>query len=149
MSLEFQHACSYPLAKLLASTYMLYLKTQNYHWNITGMHFYSLHKLFESQYESLAEANDEIAERIVALGDKAPGSFSSFLELSVLDEELDTVGASEMVRTLLADHETLAGLCHEVIEFMCEQQDPASADMATQRLAEHEKAAWMLRASLS
>lgn len=149
MSLEFHHACSYPLAKLLASNYMLYLKTQNYHWNITGMHFYSLHKLFESMYEELAESNDEIAERIAMLGDKVPATFSAFLDLSILDEDQDTVGASEMVRSLLADHEAVAELCQEIIAFAEEQQDSATVDMATVRLAAHEKAAWMLRASLS
>jgi starvation-inducible DNA-binding protein len=128
---------------------MLYLKTQNYHWNITGIHFISLHHLFEEQYGALAKANDEIAERIVTLGDRAPASFAEFLEFSILEETPDTVGASEMLRSLLHDHEAIAGLCHEIIDFAEEHHDHVSHDLVADRLAEHEKTAWMLRATLS
>jgi starvation-inducible DNA-binding protein len=149
MSLEFQNPLGFPMAKLLASTYMLYLKTQFYHWNVSSMHFYSLHKMFEAQYEQLAEASDTIAERILALGDKAPGSFAAFLELSILEEDTEVVGATEMIRNLLADHQAVAELCHEVIDFAEEQHDHVTADVVTQRLTQHETTAWMLRSSLS
>jgi len=132
------------LAKLLADTYTLYLKTQGCHWNVTGPHFYDLHKLFEEQYSELAAANDEIAERIRALGARAPASYGEFKRLASIDELSGTPAATEMLRQLLADHRTAVHSAQAVVEVAEAHDDVGSADLATQRIRAHEKAAWML-----
>jgi starvation-inducible DNA-binding protein len=137
------------LGRYLANTYFLYLKTQNFHWNVAGELFYSLHGLFEVQYEDLQEATDTLAERIRALGVRAPASFSEFSKLADIKEQATTVSAMEMVSQLLADNETMSRLGKEVIKIAEAEGDDASADLIVGRLEAHEKAAWMLRSTLA
>jgi starvation-inducible DNA-binding protein len=136
------------LGKLLADTYTLYLKTHSFHWNVVGPQFYDLHKLFEEQYSELAGAADEIAERIRALGVKAPGSYSEFIKLASVKEETGAPAAEEMVRQLLADNTTVARTALAVAEIADEHDDISTEDLATQRVTVHEKAAWMLESLL-
>jgi starvation-inducible DNA-binding protein len=133
------------VSKALAETYVLYTKTQAIHWNVVGPMFYSLHKLTESQYEDLAEATDLIAERIRALGAAAPGSFGEFLELSDIVETREKQTAEQAVLMLCADHEIAARTFREATKLADDLDDVVTADMLTQRMAQHEKAAWMLR----
>ncbi len=135
------------LKKLLADTYTLYLKTQNYHWNVSGPSFFSLHALFEQQYTDLAAAVDEIAERIRALGERAPGSFTEFSELASLKEAKGKVEAAAMVKDLHADQLTMAKLLKKAISAAEKEEDPTSVDLLTTRLSVHEKNAWMLGSS--
>jgi starvation-inducible DNA-binding protein len=136
------------LSVLLASSYTLYLKTHNYHWNVTGPMFTTLHTLFETQYMELATAVDEIAERIRALGAFAPGSYSVFAKLSTVKEETARPEAVEMIRILVADQELIALAAKRVIDAAETVNDQASADLGTRRLDIHEKNAWMLRSHL-
>lgn len=137
------------LARLLADTYTLYLKTQGFHWNVAGPRFYELHKLFEEQYAELAQANDEIAERIRALGVKAPASYGEFKALASVAEESGAPAAEAMVRQLLADHVSAARSARAAVEAAEAGGDVGSADLATQRIRSHEKAVWMLEALLA
>ncbi len=137
------------LARLLADTYTLYLKTQGFHWNVVGPRFYELHKLFEEQYGELAAANDEIAERIRALGQKAPASYGEFKSLAAIAEESGAPAAEEMLRQLLADNRRAAATAQAVVEAAEAEGDVGSADLATQRIRSHDKAAWMLEALLA
>jgi len=137
------------LARVLANTYTLYLKTHNYHWNVTGPHFASLHTLFETQYTELAGAVDTIAERIRALGHVAPGSYAAFGKLSEVKEAPDSPPeAMQMIRDLAADNEALIKLAEKANDAAEENNDVASGDMMIERLQIHAKAAWMLRAHL-
>jgi starvation-inducible DNA-binding protein len=136
------------LSKYLASTYTLYLKTQNFHWNVVGSDFYQLHLLFETQYEDLAGATDELAERIRALGFRAPASFAEYLKLSSIQEEPKTIKAKDMIAQLLADNQTMVREGQAVIKVAEHVGDASTADMVTGRLEAHEKAAWMLRSLL-
>ena len=136
------------LSTLLASSYTLYLKTHNYHWNVTGPMFTTLHTLFETQYTEMALAVDEIAERIRALDAYAPGSYSAFVELSVVKEEKGHPDAKDMIRNLLADQEKIAEVARRVIAAAEAAVDQASADLGTRRIQIHEKHAWMLRSHL-
>lgn len=136
------------VSKALAETYVLYTKTQAVHWNVVGPMFYSLHKLTETQYEDLAEAVDVIAERIRALGAPAPGSFGEFLELSDIVEQRQKQTAEQAVTMLCADHEIAARTFREATKLADDLDDVVTADLLTQRMAEHEKAAWMLRSIL-
>ena len=136
------------LAKLLATSYTLYLKTQNYHWNVTGPMFTTLHTLFEQQYTELAAAIDEIAERMRALDTKAPGSFSAFATLSPVKEETGQPTADKMIRKLVADHGAIQTVARELFEAADAIEDQATADLATRRLDVHQKNAWMLRSHL-
>jgi starvation-inducible DNA-binding protein len=136
------------LGHFLADTYALYLKTQNFHWNVTGPLFYTLHKMFEEQYLELASAVDEIAERIRSLGGYTPASFSQFSQLTSLKEEKEKVEAVTMIEKLLKDHETLAQHAMHLIETAQSADDEGTADLLIQRLKAHEKFAWMLRSSL-
>lgn len=137
------------LAHVLANTYTLYLKTHNYHWNVTGPHFGTLHALFEQQYTELAAAVDTIAERIRAVGHITPGSYSAFGKLSEIDEAPDTPPkAMDMVRDLAADNETLVRLAEQANEVAKDTGDDASGDMMIERMQVHAKSAWMLRAHL-
>lgn len=133
------------VSKALSETYVLYTKTQAIHWNVVGPMFYSLHKLTEAQYEDLAEAVDLIAERIRALGSPAPGSFGEFLELSDITETREKQTAEQAVAMLCRDHEIAACTFREATNLADDLDDVVTADMLTQRMAEHEKAAWMLR----
>jgi len=142
-------AVSEGLARALANTYTLYLKTHNYHWNVTGPQFSSLHTLFETQYTELANAVDLIAERIRALGHVAPGSYAAFARLSEIKEAPDQPPAAmDMVRELAADNETLVRIAEEVNRIADEHVDVASGDIMIERMQVHAKAAWMLRAHL-
>lgn len=136
------------LYKVLADTYMVYLKTHNYHWNVTGELFHSLHEQFEEQYTELAEAVDEIAERVRAIGFRAPGSFREFKELTSIEEDTDQPDALEMVRRLAVDNETILRTARAVVPACNEAEDEATLDLITQRLNLHSKTAWMLRSHL-
>jgi starvation-inducible DNA-binding protein len=137
------------LSHLLADSYTLYLKTHNYHWNVTGPQFASLHALFETQYTELAAAVDTVAERIRALGHVAPGSYAAFGKLSEIKEAPDSPPeAMAMVRELAADNEALIRLAEKANETADESGDVASGDMMIERMQVHAKAAWMLRAHL-
>lgn len=136
------------LKHILADTYLLYVKTQNFHWNVTGPLFPQLHSLFESQYEALGDAVDTLAERIRALGVHAPGSFSSFLAYASLEEATETPNAEGMLAQLLDDHESLIRAMRTGFDILDEAGDEVTIDLFVQRMTFHEKAAWMLRASL-
>ena len=142
-------AIAHGLAKLLANTYTLYLKTHNFHWNVEGPQFHTLHAMFEEQYIELAAAVDEIAERIRALGEYAPGSWHEFAKLGEIKESSERITAKDMTKQLLQDHETIARLCREMLPTADEANDDVSADLMTQRMTVHEKTAWMLRSLLA
>jgi starvation-inducible DNA-binding protein len=133
------------LSKLLAESYTLYLKTHNFHWNVTGPMFQTLHLLFEQQYTELALAVDAIAERIRSLGHPAPASYAAFSRLSGIPDTEGVPKAKEMIRLLLEGHETIIGTARGVIPAAEKAPDQATADLLTQRLQVHEKTAWMLR----
>jgi starvation-inducible DNA-binding protein len=136
------------LSGLLADSYTLYLKTHNYHWNVTGPMFTTLHTLFETEYTDLALAVDEIAERIRSLGARAPGSFSEFAKLASVKEATGSPSATEMIEELVADQAAVVGSAKRVVEAAEAAGDQASADLGTRRIEVHEKNAWMLRSHL-
>ncbi len=136
------------LARLLADTYTLYLKTHNFHWNVTGPLFNTLHLMFETQYNELALAVDEIAERIRALGHPAPGSYAAYAKLSSIPEEEGVPSATEMIRQLVAGQEAVVRTAREVFPTAEQAGDEPTADLLTQRMQVHEKTAWMLRSML-
>ena len=136
------------VGKTLAETYVLYAKTQAVHWNVVGPMFYSVHKLTEEQYKDLADAVDDLAERIRALGAPTPASYNEFLKLSDIRETSERQTAEDAIRMLCADHETAARSFREVARRATEMDDVVTADLLTTRMARHEKAAWMLRALL-
>jgi len=136
------------LSRLLADSYTLYLKTHNFHWNVTGPMFQTLHGMFEQRYTELATAVDEIAERIRALGFAAPGSYTQFAKLSSVPEETGQPAAEEMIRQLVSDQETVVRTAREVFKVVDAANDEPSADLLTQRMQVHEKTAWMLRSLL-
>ncbi|HXV24808.1 MAG TPA: Dps family protein [Alphaproteobacteria bacterium] len=136
------------LSRLLADSYTLYLKTHNYHWNVTGPMFNTLHLMFETQYTELAQAVDQIAERIRALGHPAPGSYRAFSRLSSIQEEEGTPSAEEMIRQLVIGQETVVRTSREVFPTVERANDEPTADLLTQRMQIHEKNAWMLRSML-
>jgi starvation-inducible DNA-binding protein len=136
------------LSHLLADTYALYLKTHNYHWNVTGPMFQTLHLMFEQQYNELWLAVDLIAERIRALGHIAPGTYKAFAKLSSISEEEAVPAATEMIRHLVKGHEQVATTARKLFPVLDEANDQATADLLTQRLEVHEKTAWMLRSLL-
>jgi starvation-inducible DNA-binding protein len=136
------------LSRLLADSYTLYLKTHNYHWNVTGPLFNTLHAMFETQYTELATAVDEIAERIRALGHPAPGSYKAFAGLTAILEEDGTPPAEEMIRQLVIGQETVVKTAREIFPLADEAHDEPTADLLTQRMQVHEKNAWMLRSML-
>lgn len=137
------------LSRLLADSYTLYLKTHKYHWNVTGPMFQTLHLMFETQYNELALAVDLIAERIRALGAKAPGSYREFTELSSIPEDEDQPDAHEMIKRLVAGQESVARTARSVFPVADRASDEPTADLLTQRLQVHEKTAWMLRSLLA
>ncbi len=136
------------LSRLLADTYTLYLKTHNYHWNVTGPMFTTLHTMFEEQYQELALAVDEIAERIRALGIFAPGSYSRFQELTRIDEETRVPSAQEMTQQLVLGQETVVRTAREIFPVIEAAHDEPTADLLTNRMQTHEKTAWMFRSLL-
>lgn len=137
------------LNKLLADTYTLYLKTHNFHWNVTGPHFSPLHLMFEGQYTELALAVDTIAERIRTLGFPAPGSYAAFAKLTTIREETGVPAANDMVAALAADQETIVRSIQTLWPAVDDAGDQGTLDLLTQRLSIHEKTAWMLKSSLA
>ena len=137
------------LSRLLADSYTLYLKTHNYHWNVTGPMFQTLHLMFETQYNELALAVDLIAERMRSLGVPAPATFREFAALSSVTEDDDRPDATEMIRRLVKDQETVARTARSVFPAVEKAHDEPTADLLTQRLQVHEKTAWMLRSLLA
>jgi len=136
------------LSKLLADTYSLYLKTHNFHWNVTGPMFQTLHLMFETQYNELALAVDLIAERIRSLGFPAPGTYSEFARLSSIRETSGVPKAEEMVKILVEGQEAVVRTARSVFPVAENASDEATADLLTQRIQLHEKIAWMLRSLL-
>jgi starvation-inducible DNA-binding protein len=137
------------LSKLLADTYTLYLTTHNFHWNVTGPMFNSLHAMFMAQYTELWNAVDPVAERIRSLGHVAPGSYAQFGKLSsVPDAPANPPKAMEMVRILVQGHEAVARTARELFPVVDKAGDEPTADLLTQRLTVHEQTAWMLRSLL-
>jgi len=137
------------LSKVLADTYTLYLKTHNYHWNVVGPMFNTLHLMFEAQYNELALSVDEIAERIRALGEPAPGSYREYSNLTSIVEDVDSPSAKDMVARLVVAHETVARTVRATFPLVEAASDEPTADLLTQRLQVHEKTAWMLRSMLA
>ncbi|SHG26480.1 starvation-inducible DNA-binding protein [Fodinibius roseus] len=148
ISEEHREAIANELSKVLADSYMLYLKTHNYHWNVTGELFHSLHEQFEEQYTELAEAIDEIAERIRSLGYRAPGTFKEFNELTSIEEDTEEPEALEMVRRLALGNEQVLRTARHALQPANDGEDEATVDLLTQRLDVHSKTAWMLRSHL-
>jgi len=136
------------LSKLLADTYTLYLKTHNFHWNVTGPMFQTLHLMFEAQYTELALAVDLIAERIRSLGIHAPGTYKQFSSLSSIKEEDDIPKAQDMIRLLVEGQEAVVRTARSLYAVVEKANDEATADLLTQRIQLHEKTAWMLRSLL-
>ena len=136
------------LANLLADTYTLYLKTHNFHWNVTGPMFQTLHLMFEQQYNELALAVDLIAERIRALGVAAPGTYKAFAKLSSIKEEEGVPSAEEMIARLVEGQEAVVRTARSIFPVVDQANDEPTADLLTQRMQVHEKTAWMLRSLL-
>jgi starvation-inducible DNA-binding protein len=137
------------LSKLLADTYTLYLTTHNFHWNVTGPMFNTLHLMFMGQYTELWNAVDPIAERIRSLGHPAPGSYAQFARLSSIDDVPEAPPkALEMVAILVKGHEAVARTARSIFPLVDKASDEPTADLLTQRLAVHEQTAWMLRSLL-
>jgi starvation-inducible DNA-binding protein len=137
------------LGRLLADTYSLYLKTHNFHWNVTGPMFQTLHLMFETQYNELWLATDLIAERIRSLGHFAPATYSEFGKLSSIKETTGVPKAREMIRHLVEGHEAVTRTARALFPLVDKAGDEASADLLTQRIQLHEKTAWMLRSLLA
>lgn len=136
------------LSKLLADSYTLYLKTHNFHWNVTGPMFQTLHLMFETQYTELALAVDVIAERIRSLGSPAPGTYKQYAELSSIKEEEGVPKAQDMIRLLVEGQEAVVKTARSLYPQAEKAHDEATADLLTQRIQLHEKTAWMLRSLL-
>lgn len=136
------------LASVLADTYTLYLKTHNFHWNVTGPMFQTLHLMFEQQYNELALAVDLVAERIRALGHPAPGSYAQFSKLSSIPEATSVPKAEDMIRQLVEGQEAVVRTLRNVFPTAEQASDQVTIDLLTQRMQVHEKTAWMLRSLL-
>lgn len=136
------------LSRLLADTYTLYLRTHNFHWNVTGPMFQTLHLMFETQYTELALAVDLVAERIRALGFPAPGTYSEFVELTSIREERGVPSANKMIESLVEGQEAVIRTARALFSVVEKNQDEPTADLLTQRMQIHEKTAWMLRSLL-
>jgi starvation-inducible DNA-binding protein len=137
------------LSRLLADTYTLYLKTHNFHWNVTGPMFQTLHLMFETQYNELWTSVDLIAERVRALGYFVPATYAKFGQLSSIKEDEGVPPAEEMIRSLVNGHEAVARTARTVLEAAERAHDVPTADLLTARLQTHEKTAWMLRSLLA
>jgi starvation-inducible DNA-binding protein len=136
------------LSRLLADTYVLYLKTHNFHWNVTGPMFTTLHTMFETQYNELALAVDEIAERIRALGAVAPGSFTAYDALATVKEAEGVPKATDMIRQLVDDQAAVVAAAKQVVKAAEAAGDDATADLSIRRIQIHEKNSWMLASHL-
>jgi starvation-inducible DNA-binding protein len=145
---EQRQAIADGLSRLLADTYTLYLKTHNYHWNVTGPMFNTLHLMFETQYNELALAVDLIAERIRALGYPAPGTYAAYSRLSSIQEDEGVPKAQDMIRKLVEGQEAVVRTARSIFPVVDEAGDEPTADLLTQRMQIHEKNAWMLRSML-
>ncbi|MCG9885193.1 MAG: DNA starvation/stationary phase protection protein [Cyanobacteria bacterium] len=143
-----RQAIAHGLSRLLADTYTLYLKTHNFHWNVTGPMFQTLHLMFEQQYLELALAVDSIAERIRSLGYPAPGTYREYAELTAIAETEGVPSAKDMIRLLVEGQETIVRTAREVFPIVDAASDEPTADLLTQRMQIHEKTAWMLRSLL-
>lgn len=148
MSTEMQQTVAKQLANILADTAMLYLKTHNFHWNVTGPNFSSLHLLFEQQYQAMWLALDEIAERIRALGFPAPGTYAAFSQLSAIKESAELPKSAAMVQILLNDHETLIQRLQTALSITEQTGDQVGCDLLIRRAEAHQKDAWMLRSTI-
>ena len=137
------------LSRLIADTYTLHPKTHNYHWNVTGPMFQTLHLMFEPEYNELALAVDMVAERIRALGDPAPASYREFALLTAIPDDDDHPNASETIRRLLDGQETVVRTTRSILPLVERANDQPTADLLTQRMEVHEKTAWMLRSLLA
>jgi len=137
------------LSRLLADTYTLYLKTHNFHWNVTGPMFNTLHTMFETQYTELALAVDDIAERIRALGFPAPGTYAAYAKLSSIKEQEGVPSAEEMIKLLVEGQEAVVRTARGIFPLLEKVSDEPTADLLTQRMQIHEKTAWMLRSLLA
>lgn len=137
------------LSRLLADSYTLYLQTHNYHWNVTGPQFQTLHLMFEQQYTELALAVDMIAERIRALGFPAPGTYAEFIELSSIRESRGVPNATQMIQNLVQGQEAVVRTARTIFPVVDRVNDEPTADLLTQRMSVHEKTAWMLRSLLA
>ncbi|WDD96419.1 non-specific DNA-binding protein DpsA [Burkholderia sp. FERM BP-3421] len=137
------------LSHLLADTYTLYMKTHNFHWNVTGPMFNSLHLMFETQYNELWLAVDQVAERIRTLGVAAPGTYREFAKLSSIPEAEGVPAAEDMIRQLVEGHEAVVRTARAIFPTADAASDEPTADLLTQRLQIHEKTAWMLRSLLA
>lgn len=137
------------LSRLLADTYTLYLKTHNFHWNVTGPHFNDLHAMFMTQYTEMWTAVDEVAERIRALGEFAPGGYKAFASLSSIKEAEGNPDWKEMIKQLVDGHETVIRTCRELLPLTQGADDESSTALISDRMRVHEKTAWMLRSMLS
>jgi starvation-inducible DNA-binding protein len=146
---EQRKAIAHGLSVLLADTYTLYLKTHNYHWNVTGPMFQTLHTLFETQYNELALAVDDIAERIRALGEFAPGSYKEYAKLTNLKEADGIPAAEEMIKDLVKGQEAIAKTARSIVPVADGASDEVTLDLLTQRMTVHEKNAWMLRSLIA
>ncbi|MGV3579141.1 Dps family protein [Brevundimonas sp.] len=136
------------LSKVLADSFALYLKTHGYHWNVRGPEFFSYHTLLEEQYREIWAALDTIAERIRALGEFAPQAHSAFANLTSIKDGDPENDAPTMLKELMKDHETVIATCRAALTVADDEGDDVSVDLLTQRLAAHEKSAWMLRSTL-
>ena len=136
------------LKTLLADSYALYLKPQNYHWNVTGPNFKPLHELFEEQYTDLATAIDEIAERIRSLGEKAPGTMQAFTDATSIKPGNEDADAATMVRELEQDQQAVVSTLRNVLKAAQDAEDEVTAGLVADRMTVHEKNAWMLRSSV-
>ena len=136
------------LGRLLADSYSLYLQTHNFHWNVTGPMFQTLHVMFEAQYTELALAVDVIAERIRSLGFPAPATYGEFVRLSSIKEVAGVPKAEEMIRVLVDGQQVVVRTARSLFEVVETARDEATADLLTQRIQLHEKTAWMLRSLL-
>jgi len=133
------------LSKVLADTFTLYMKTHNFHWNVKGPMFQTLHLMFEQQYNELWLAVDAVAERVRALGFQAPGTYKQFVTLSSIKEDDGVPKAEDMIRRLVEGHETTARTARDAFKLAAEINDQPTCDLLTQRMQIHEKTAWMLR----
>jgi starvation-inducible DNA-binding protein len=136
------------LSRLLADTYSLYLKTHNFHWNVKGPMFQTLHLMFEAQYNELALAVDLVAERIRALGFPAPGTYSEYAKLSSIPETAGVPKAEDMIKLLVEGQESVVRTARSIFPLLDAVHDEPTADLLTQRMQVHEKTAWMLRSLL-
>lgn len=135
------------LSIIMADTYALYLKTQNYHWHVRGPHFKSLHELFETQYQELAEAVDAVAERMIMMGHKAPATFKEFEQLKTIKDGDSALNSNQMVSELATDNATLVKDLNKAMLLAQEANDEGTVNLLSERVAVHQKAHWMLSAS--